>query len=156
MEEVKKHFEFIDADGKRARIDAEITKRNGYPEFTASGTYDGSGGQCLDSIKPATEKQKEFIQLWTKYHLQDVSKMHNFTEHLEGIISVIEYEEKEREAKTEQKTGDEKILQMMEEEGLDEEQLDACRAYLEIGNADLEDFQESYQGQYASDEELAG
>jgi hypothetical protein len=63
MNDYKKTVEFLDGDGKLAKVKAEITHRNGYAEFTASGDYLGCGGQCLDRIKPATEKQKELISI---------------------------------------------------------------------------------------------
>lgn len=158
MQPYKKSFSFIDTAGLRARIDAEITNRNGYPEFTASGTYDNGGGQCLDRIKTKTSKQTEFIELWQKYHLKNVSKIHNFREHLEGIIAVIEYEEKEYEAQKEEKTGDEKTLEIMEEEGISDDMLDAVKAYMSLGiesDDGLENFTESYSGQFSSDEAFA-
>jgi hypothetical protein len=73
MKTFKKTISFIDADKHRATITTEITKRNGYFEFTATGEYCGSGGQCLDSIKPKTDKQTELINLWKKYHLNGMN-----------------------------------------------------------------------------------
>lgn len=73
MENYKKTVSFIDADKHRAIIELEITDRNGYPEFTASGSYLNSGGQCLDQIKPRTQAQRKLIYLWENYHLNGMS-----------------------------------------------------------------------------------
>ena len=156
MKPPKKTASFIDANGHRAVINCEITNRNGYPKFTASGTYCGSGGQCQDEIKPRTEKQKELMNLWEKYHLKDVSDVFNFDENLIGIIDVINYEDKaEQEAKPEL-TGNDKIFALMTEQDINEDNLNACRAYLEVmGADDLADFQEIYSGQFDSDEDFA-
>lgn len=208
----KKSFSFLDADGKRARIDAEITDRSNYLEFTASGTYQGGGGQVLDEIKPANDAQKQFIDLWYNWHLNGMSagteeqsaaikkweaagnkydydaavnylKSINlyevkhpktgepykyghgwiikdlpdgFLDNLIFIINNIEAEEKEKEAKAAGLSGDDKILAIMEEEGINEDMLDACKAYLDnIAREDLSYFNEAYQGEYSSDEEFA-
>ena len=48
------------------------------------------------------------------------------------------------------------ISEMMEEEGINEELLDACEAYLKAGLAhDLSDFEECYCGQWDDDEDFA-
>jgi hypothetical protein len=165
MKNFKKTISFLDAENHRATINLGITNRNGYPEFTASGDYCGSGGQCLDEIKPKTHEQQMIIDLWKEYHLTDMSKLPDnvkfwpdFEGHLDGILEEIEKQETEREkeeAKIE-KTENEKLLKQMEEYGIIDDNLDACRAYLDAMNLDdLKDFEESYQGQYSDDEEFA-
>lgn len=68
---------YITPDGK-AQIDFEITHRNGYPEFTASGHFNGSCGQCIEEIKDAywsTLPKGGFhflITLWHESHLKRV------------------------------------------------------------------------------------
>lgn len=208
----KKSFSFLDADGKRARINAEITNRSNYLEFTASGTYQGSAGQCLGDIKPANDAQKYFLDLWYNWHLNGMSAgteeqsaaikkweaagnkyeyeaaknylksinlyevkhpktgepykyghgwiikelPDNFLSELIAVISKIETVEKIREQEQGAKTGDDKILAIMEEEGINEDMLDACKAYLDnIAGEDLSNFNEAYQGKYLSDEEFA-
>lgn len=48
------------------------------------------------------------------------------------------------------------IKELMEEYNIDENQQDACVAYLSAtGAIDLEDFEEAYQGEFADDEEFA-
>jgi hypothetical protein len=153
METMKKEISFIDADNRRARVEATITTRNGYPEFTLSGQYMGGHGQVIDNIKPANEDQAELVRLWTKHHLKDVSSMHNFKEHLEGVLARIESAEAARDTK--KLEGDEVILENMEQEGIDESQLDAVKAYISLYGDDLNDFEESYQGEYRDDEEFA-
>lgn len=163
MIEYKKDIEFLDAENHRARIHVEITKRNGYAEFTASGSFLGSFGQCLDKIKPANNAQRLLIGLWKDYHLKNVEKLPDnvkfwpdFTGHLEGIIAEIEKKESERKAGAEEKSGDDAILAKMEEEGIDEDQFEAVKAYMEAGISDsLEDFEESYAGKFGSDEQFA-
>lgn len=61
-------------DGK-AQIDFGITYRNGYAEFTASGHYDGSTGQCIDSITkayPDNEMVRSLANWHCAHHLERV------------------------------------------------------------------------------------
>ncbi len=158
MENLKRKIEFLDADGIRARLDVEITDRNGYPEFTVSGTYAGAGGQVIDSIKPANDYQSGLIALWKKYHLTNVSKVKNFEESLSAYIDNIEAAEKTREAEAEEKKGDDAILAKMKEEGIADDMLEAVKAYISLGiesDDDIKDFEEAYSGQFDSDEDFA-
>jgi hypothetical protein len=158
MNNFKKAISFLDAENHRAIIDLEITDRNGYPEFTASGRYLGSSGQCLDNIKPRTTAQRTLIKIWEKWHLTNISGIIDFDKDLFAMIDKIEKEETAREAEKAkiEKTEDEKLLSQMEEYGIDDENIDACQAYLEIMNIDdLSNFWECYQGQYSNDEEFA-
>lgn len=151
---IKKEIVFLDAENHRARLKVEITYRNNYPEFTMSGQFLGSHGQCIDKIKPANEAQKELVRLWTKYHLKNVSEIHNFKEHLEGVLARIEHYENQRPDK--EKTEEEAILENMESEGIDAYNLDAVKAYMSLNSTDdLKDFEEAYQGEYPSDEDFA-
>jgi|TARA_Y100000310_G_scaffold282497_1_gene303788 antirestriction protein len=57
---------------------------------------------------------------------------------------------------------DKQILKAMEDQGIDEDMLEACRAYIELGlenfiepELELENFEEAYQGQWPNDEEFA-
>lgn len=62
-------------DGK-AQIDFGITYRNGYPEYTSSGHFDGSSDQCLDAILaayPDNEHVKSLYKWWTAHHLESVA-----------------------------------------------------------------------------------
>ena len=64
------------ADGK-AQIDFGITYRNGYAEFTASGFYDGSSGQCIDEIAkayPENETVKALAAWHCAHHLEAVKE----------------------------------------------------------------------------------
>lgn len=154
MELLKKEVVFIDAENHRARVSVEITDRNGYPEFTMTGRYMGSFGQCLDSIKPASEAQTALIAYWTAYHLKNVSAVTDLRERVLATIAAIETEEAARPATD--KTGDEAIIEMMENEGIDEGQLEAVKAYMYLlSSDDLSDFEEAYSGWYSSDEEFA-
>jgi len=64
--------------------------------------------------------------------------------------------EKERE-ENDSTTEEEKLAQMMEEYGIDEDQKEACEAYLSVmgSGTDLRNFEESYSGEYDSDEDFA-
>ena len=156
MENYKNTIEFIDEAKRRAIVDIEITNRNKYPEFTMSGRYEGSWGQCLDSVKPKGLYQTQLIELWHDYHLKNVSSVHCFKDNLVALINNIEAQEKERE-ENDKTTEEEKLSQMMEEYGIDEDEKEACEAYISImgSGTDLRDFQESYSGQYDSVEEFA-
>lgn len=159
-DKLKDIISFVDKEGRRADVRVEITDRNGYLEFTASADYCGSGGQCLDSIVPKTAKQTELINLWGKYHLKNISKIHNFTEHLKGILSVIYFDqkmyEKEQEEKQKDMTKDEILKIKMHEYDIIEDQSEACEAYLKLPyRQNLKDFQELYSGEYESDEAFA-
>jgi len=156
MKDFKKTISFIDKDNHKAIINLGLTHRNNYPEFTASGRYCGSWGQCLDHIKPITAHQRALIRFWNKYHLKEINEGNLFA--LNNIIAKIEEEETKRQKEEDQKdlTEDEKLLQQMEEHGIDEDQLDACKAYLDYTiDDDLADFEESYSGQFDSDADFA-
>lgn len=65
MENYKKELVFIDAENHKARLDIEITHRNGYPEFTMSGQFMGGFGQVIDHIRPVNDAQKDLMQPWS-------------------------------------------------------------------------------------------
>lgn len=69
----KTEFSFKDKKGNRVKIEAEITTRNGYPEFTISGDYNQGCGQIVDRIDPANEAQERLISIWNKYHLNGMN-----------------------------------------------------------------------------------
>lgn len=73
MKEYKRTVVFIDKARNKFTIDCEITLRNGYPEFTTSGNYGGSCGQCLDSIVPANKYQQKLVDIWHKWHLNGMN-----------------------------------------------------------------------------------
>lgn len=70
---------YLTPDGK-AQIDFGVTYRNGYPEFTASGHFEGSSGQCLDQIKEAYWSKlpsgdfHDLICMWRDYHCKSLEK----------------------------------------------------------------------------------
>lgn len=217
MRTINREVSFLDKDKHRATINAEIRElKSGDYEFSASGEFMNSAGQCLDGINPANEWQKQLINLWRECHLNGMSagtpeqeeaikkwldngnkydysqaveylKSINlyevkhpktaesyfygnswiikdlpsgFDDNLDYILNNVEQAEAEREKQAEQenenKTADELLLEQMHEYDIDENNLDACRAYLEAISADdLSDFNESYQGEYNSNEEFA-
>lgn len=159
MKLFKKTIEFIDADGRKAKIDIEITHRNGYAEFTMCANYMGSAGQCLDKIKPATNSQEKLLHFWKQYHLKNVEKLHGFRKELLVTIESIEnFEKRSKEiAEKKDRTEEEKTLELMHEQGIDDDQLEAVKAYIDnaTGDDDLSDFNESYSGEFDSDEAFA-
>lgn len=79
---------YVTPDGK-AQIDFGITYRNGYPEFTAEGFFDGSSGQCVDKIRAA------YMDDLTAYHLSSMwLAMHCKKVAPETVAGVAEYAEK--------------------------------------------------------------
>jgi hypothetical protein len=73
MKTINRTIEFLDAENNKVIFNAEITTRNNYFEFTASGEYAGSMGQCFDHVKPANDNQKALIDIWHKYHLNGMN-----------------------------------------------------------------------------------
>ena len=68
---------FIDGDGSSIKLEANITFRNGYREFTVSGRVKGgSCAQMLDSINCEGIKNSEavsrVVELWENHHLKEV------------------------------------------------------------------------------------
>lgn len=66
-------FSFRDAKGVKITIEAGITERNGYPEFTMSGDYGHGCGQIYDRIVPKNDEQKRLIEIWKTYHLNGIN-----------------------------------------------------------------------------------
>lgn len=66
---MKRKIIFKDKDKNIFSIDVKILDGR----FSASGDYGGGCGQCLDHIKPKNEHQKKLIDLWHKYHLNDMN-----------------------------------------------------------------------------------
>ena len=154
MNTLNRTVSFLDKNNHRAIIEVEITTRNGYHEFSASGQHMDSMGQCLDRIKPKGINQVVLVKLWKEYHLKDITNVKNFYTLLVDTLDKIELEEGLKEIP-------DTIEQKMEEWFIYEDLKGACIAYLEVmGIDDLKDFEEVYQGEYDSDEifaeELAG
>ena len=81
----------------------------------------------------------------------------NFDKAVNQALDTIEAEEKEYAANQPEVTGDEAVLQQMEEYAIDEDSLAACKAYLACmgSNTTLKDFEESYSGTFTDDAEFA-
>jgi len=79
MENKKRTVKFTDANNHRWTIEAEITHRNGYPEFIMLGEL----GQCQDEINPDGKNQKKLIEIWNTWHLNG---MHAGTEKQEKAL----------------------------------------------------------------------
>lgn len=98
MKEYKRTVVFIDKARNKFTINCTITLRNGYPEFTAYGSYGGGSGQCIDSIVPANKYQQELVDIWNKWHLngRDNNLPNDFEDTLETLLDNIEEAEEER------------------------------------------------------------
>jgi hypothetical protein len=71
---MKRSIIFKDADSNKVTFDATIkTDNNNNLVFSASGDYCSSSGQCFDDVKPKTDAQRELINLWREYHLNDMN-----------------------------------------------------------------------------------
>jgi len=70
MEDIKmkRKITFKDKDKNIFNIDVEIKEGR----FSMSGDCGSSSGQCLDSINPKNEDQKKLVELWHKWHLNDM------------------------------------------------------------------------------------
>jgi len=66
---MKREIIFHDKDQNKTKIEIELKE----DRFSMSGEIDGSMGQCEDSIKPATPYQERLIEIWKKYHLNDMN-----------------------------------------------------------------------------------
>jgi len=72
-QEAKKYkVAFLDKNRNKAKLELEITFRNGYKEFTMCAEIGGSMGQCQHSIVPANEFQKQLLAL-DEFHLNGMS-----------------------------------------------------------------------------------
>ncbi len=104
MEDKQKTVSFVDANNVKYIIKAEITHRNGYPEFTMAGQNGQCHGQCQDSIKPDNNYQKKIIDIWNTWHLNGIyNPIHikkelpkNFWNTIEKLFYNIEKTEKEK------------------------------------------------------------
>lgn len=71
---------FHDADNNLISLDIKITDEG---KFSISGDMGHSGGQIQDNIKPANEEQKRLLEIWDKWHLND---LHAGTEKQENAL----------------------------------------------------------------------
>jgi len=70
---MKRIVKFKDKKGNLAVVEVNLEQQEKGLVFSASGEYKGSMGQCLDSIEPKNEPQNALIDLWKKYHLNDMN-----------------------------------------------------------------------------------
>ena len=69
MKNYKKRIRFKDMRNELVTVEIAIVAGR----LSMSGDYDGGGGQCQDSIHPATIAQGRLIQIWNKHHLNDMN-----------------------------------------------------------------------------------
>ncbi len=65
--------QFKDREGNIFKVKAELKREKEGFVFSASGSWGGGCGQCLDYIKPDNKYQKELIALWHEYHLNGMN-----------------------------------------------------------------------------------
>lgn len=73
MAKFSRKLSFVDDKNQKIKVELEITNRNGYPEFTCSGSAAGHHGQMYDSIVPKNENQQIILDIWKKYHLNGMT-----------------------------------------------------------------------------------
>ena len=66
---MKRIIKFKDENENNAYIEIEV--KNG--KLSMSGSCNGSAGQCRDSIKPKNDEQKQLIDIWKQWHLNDMN-----------------------------------------------------------------------------------
>ena len=66
-------FQLLDKEKQLRNLKAEITNRNGYPEFTMSGDWWSSSWQVYDSIVPANKDQEAIINFRKTWHLNSMN-----------------------------------------------------------------------------------
>lgn len=76
---LKEKLEFHDKNGNLAELKIEIKAG----KLSISGKIGGGCGQCQDSIKPANTEQFRLLEIWDKWHLND---MHAGTEKQEEAV----------------------------------------------------------------------
>ena len=69
----KRDINFKDKNGNLAEIDIEITHKNGYPELSMCGDYEGGSGQCDGHIEPDNDAQAELLSMWREWHLNGMT-----------------------------------------------------------------------------------
>jgi len=65
---MERTINFKDAEGNKVIFSAKLNEG----KFSASGEYCGSLGQVFDHVSPRTDAQAALIELWRKYHLNDM------------------------------------------------------------------------------------
>ncbi len=65
---MRKDIYFNDSEKNKIHIEINLKENR----FSMSGDCGGSCGQCYDSINP-TETQKRLIDIWKKYHLNNMN-----------------------------------------------------------------------------------
>lgn len=143
--ELKTAVSFVDANKNKFEIDIEITYRNGYKEFTMSGSWGGGGGQIYDHIQPANDAQGGLLKLWSNYHLKNVESVTDIEEQIESTVSDIEEAEEERKGEPLTQMNEADLLELIEGEteftGRDAELCAAFVYMFDLCQNDLQDIE---------------
>lgn len=108
LEAFKREIIYLDKENEFTKVVCELTYRNGYPEFTASGRYDGGCGQCVDRIDAATDNQQRLLDFWNTHHLKEIGEKEYLEIH--EILDSIESETKEKYAEVDGSYSDRAIV----------------------------------------------
>jgi hypothetical protein len=92
-QDYQRTVKFKDDNNNFVIAEIEVTHRNGYPEFTMSGEYEGAHGQVFDRVKPAKTSQRELIELWNKWHMEQINDLGSFVKNLDALLDDIEDEQ---------------------------------------------------------------
>ena len=141
---------FIDANHNKFTIEVEV--KDG--RFSASGDWGQSSGQCLDSIKPLNDAQKQLVDIWTKYHLndmhagtekqEDLLRSEDFEAELEKCLDEIESLEEDRKGEPLDLEDDELIILIEEKTDFSGRDAELCAAFVkmfDLSENDLEDIE---------------
>lgn len=80
-----KNLQFTDGNGQTVFVEIRIEDGR----LSMCGNMAGSGGQIVDQIKPANQPQKDLIEIWQMWHLND---MHAGTPEQENALNSEEFE----------------------------------------------------------------
>lgn len=69
MVSYSREVSFFDKNLNNVNVEVEISKEG---RFSICGNYDGGCGQVSDRISPLDIYQEKLIELWNKYHLNDI------------------------------------------------------------------------------------
>ncbi len=144
----KKKISFTDKNKNRFNVDVEIA----YPhimqggkrvpnsklklQFSASGDFGGSSGQCLDSIVAANDAQQHLVDLWKDYHLDTIPA--GFLHDLTDIIADIEKAEEAREFV--EYADDAQLLRIIEEKTeFTDRDAQLCAAFVKMFQLKMDD-----------------
>lgn len=85
-----KKLQFIDNANNLVKIEVETERGH----LSICGEMGGSCGQILDNFEPATDAQRELVQIWKEHHLHQPTE--EVTDRLTKVLDTLREEEHER------------------------------------------------------------